>query len=237
MAAPCTTSIIPTAPSPTFSQFAFYGLSNYTANPSAYNSKVFINTPITSDDAGNIYFGFQVTGSNPLGSGERHCPHRPRRHRPPGPAAWSLVTSRAAIRVRQGGRQRRPGRQQRRQDALRRGQQRQQRDRQLRLRGRSQQHHAGAAERGRLLGSLARAISPICPTTARPRRRSGRTARSTWASWKIPSRITTTAAGSCSSRPTLLPEGTPGAFGWDDTVSIVPASMIPSYHGQLPATC
>jgi hypothetical protein len=29
----------------------------------------------------------------------------------------------------------------------------------------------------------------------------------------------------------LSQEKTPGAFGWDDTVSIVPASMVPAYHG------
>src|SRR5262249_19047404 len=29
----------------------------------------------------------------------------------------------------------------------------------------------------------------------------------------------------------LLTEKTPGAFGWDDTASIVPASMVPSYSG------
>jgi len=49
----------------TVGQLAFYGLANYAANQAAFDGSVFINTPITSDRAGNIYFGFQVTGSNP----------------------------------------------------------------------------------------------------------------------------------------------------------------------------
>lgn len=48
-------------------QIAFYGGANYLANPAAYNSTVMINTPLTSDRYGNIFFGFQVTGSNPIG--------------------------------------------------------------------------------------------------------------------------------------------------------------------------
>jgi len=47
-------------------QLAFYGLSNYQQNPSAYDANVLINTPITADAAGNIYFGFLVTGATPL---------------------------------------------------------------------------------------------------------------------------------------------------------------------------
>jgi hypothetical protein len=47
-------------------QVAFFGLSNYQANPSAYNNSVFINTPLTVDGQGNVYFGFYVTGPNPL---------------------------------------------------------------------------------------------------------------------------------------------------------------------------
>jgi hypothetical protein len=46
-------------------QFAFFGLGNYTTNPTAFNNTVFISTPLTADAAGNIYFGFQVTGANP----------------------------------------------------------------------------------------------------------------------------------------------------------------------------
>ncbi len=46
-------------------QKAFYGISNYTNNPSAYNASIYINTPLTVDSQGNIYFGYAITGSNP----------------------------------------------------------------------------------------------------------------------------------------------------------------------------
>ena len=58
---------------PTIVQEAFYGLSNYTANESAYNSSIYINTGLTVDSSGNVYFGFTETGTNPV----RH--HRRRR--------------------------------------------------------------------------------------------------------------------------------------------------------------
>ncbi|MEP6635492.1 MAG: Ig-like domain-containing protein [Acidobacteriota bacterium] len=44
---------------------AFYPLSAYNANPAAYNSTIFVNTPITADPTGNIYFGFRVQGNAP----------------------------------------------------------------------------------------------------------------------------------------------------------------------------
>jgi hypothetical protein len=45
----------------------FYGEAAYTADPAACDGTVFINTPLTSDSAGNVFFGFVVTGSNPAG--------------------------------------------------------------------------------------------------------------------------------------------------------------------------
>ncbi len=47
-------------------QIAFFGTSAYNADPTDFNNNVFINTPITSDSAGNIYFGFRVTGTTPV---------------------------------------------------------------------------------------------------------------------------------------------------------------------------
>jgi len=47
-------------------QQVFYTtLANYQANASAFNSTVFINTPITADSSGNVFFGFRVQGTAP----------------------------------------------------------------------------------------------------------------------------------------------------------------------------
>jgi hypothetical protein len=44
---------------------AFYGLSNYLANPAGFNSSVWIDTPMTPDSKGDIFFGFTVQATAP----------------------------------------------------------------------------------------------------------------------------------------------------------------------------
>ena len=50
-------------PSGSRGQSAFYGLANYTAAMATFNANVKISTPITADRYGNIFFGFIVTGT------------------------------------------------------------------------------------------------------------------------------------------------------------------------------
>lgn len=54
------------SPSASITQVAFFGMDNYQANPAAYNQNVKICTPITSDCEGNVYFGYQVLGATPI---------------------------------------------------------------------------------------------------------------------------------------------------------------------------
>jgi hypothetical protein len=49
---------------------AFYGLDAYGRDSASFNSSVFVNTPLTTDSQGNVFFGFRVQGTapSPLGT-------------------------------------------------------------------------------------------------------------------------------------------------------------------------
>jgi hypothetical protein len=46
--------------------FYFYGEQNFASDPTVYKKNVQIDTPLTTDAAGNLYFGFIVLGSTPI---------------------------------------------------------------------------------------------------------------------------------------------------------------------------
>jgi len=51
----------------TVSHLYFYGKKNYKKNPAAYKQNIQISTPLTTDAAGNLFFGFLALGPTPLG--------------------------------------------------------------------------------------------------------------------------------------------------------------------------
>jgi hypothetical protein len=66
-------------PSAPIREVFYTSVANYNANAAAYNNAIFVNTPITADANGNIYFGFRVQGGR-AGSSKHHaerlCPDR-----------------------------------------------------------------------------------------------------------------------------------------------------------------
>ncbi len=46
-------------------QVFYTTLANYLGNAAAYNASIFINTPLTADSNGNVFFGFRVQGTAP----------------------------------------------------------------------------------------------------------------------------------------------------------------------------
>ena len=49
------------------SRLAFYGIENFEKDPATAAALIQINTPITADSEGNVFFGFIVSGPNPIG--------------------------------------------------------------------------------------------------------------------------------------------------------------------------
>ena len=62
-----TTDQVDVPGTPVMDRLAFYGIANYGANPARFDTTVQICTPLTTDAQGNVYFGYRSTGTNPLG--------------------------------------------------------------------------------------------------------------------------------------------------------------------------
>jgi hypothetical protein len=211
--------------SPVIGQIAFYGLAYYLADTNAYLSNVFIDTPLTSDRYGNIFFGFQVTGSTPtnLQSGIARIDFN-------GTGTWiaasNAVTNAAISQVAMNCA-----------PAL------------------SNDHKTlyiavnnGYSGYGYLVALDSRTLAPLQSVRLKDVKNPGNDANvdddgtaspavgpdgdvyfgvleNPWYSnndrgWML------------HFNSTLTQTKLPGAFGWDDTASVVPASMIPTYHGS-----
>ena len=202
-------------------QTAFFGNASYAASKSAYDSSVFVSTPLTSDSAGNVYFGYRVTGSNPLGlqSGiARVAPNGSATYistmTASGDGAMSQVVQNCA-----------PA---------------------LSHDGKSVYVTVSNGTSGYLLSLNSSTLAPqskvalIDPFGGSPAWLSdnGTASPTVGPDGDVYIGSLETNFGTNHGRGYLLhfsadlsQTKTPGAFGWDDTASVVPASMVPSYHG------
>jgi len=208
-------------------QVVFYGASNYRAKRRAYLTGVFINTPIVSDNAGNVFFGFYVSGPTPLNLQSGIA-----RVADDGTGTWVSAASAASdaaitkvvhncapalsndgntvyVAVSDG-------------DGLGSG--------------------AGylLALDSHTLTTIAeqRLQDPLSWTDA-DLNDNGTASPTVGPDGNVYYGVLESSFGSNHARgwllhfdPMLQPTGAPGAFGWDDTASVVPASLVPSYQGS-----
>lgn len=201
---------------------AFYGAHSFNADPDVYRSHVYINTPITADRYGNIFFGFQVTGPTPLSlqSGVARISHIRR-------GQWVAATTAAGN----------PGIAKVAHNCA------------PALSNDNRGvfvavNEAGGA--GYLLALDSRTLATIAAVRLKDPRSGadavlyddGTASPTVGPDGDVYFGVLENPFGSNNGRGWLLhfdamlqPKGVPGAFGWDDTASIVPASMVPSYQG------
>jgi hypothetical protein len=201
----------------------FYGEANYAAAKDALDAAVFINTPITADAQGNIYFGFIALDGNPakLASGIA-------RIGADGSASWAGAAALADdSAIDKSATNSAPA---------------------LSADGKTLYLAVnGKDQRGYLLALDAATLAPqakvllLDPQT-------GQVARVSDDSTASPTigpdgdvyfGVQETTYGQHNARgwllhfdATLAQTKIPGSFGWDDTPSIVPASMVPGYSGS-----
>ena len=205
----------------------FYGSAAYNASPAAFDASVFVNTPLTVDAQGNVYFGFVVTAANPAGlaSGIARVDAN-------GVGVWTSASVAAAdAAIAKVAMNSAPA---------------------LSPDGRTlyvavnTAPQAGVVQAGYLLAldsttlglkSRAALVDPAAGTLARISDDSS-ASPTVGPDGDVYYGVLETTFGSHNARGWLLhfdaalaPKGVPGGFGWDITTSIVPVSMVPSYAG------
>ena len=216
--------------SPVIGQIAFYGLNNYMASVSVYSNNVFIDTPITSDRYGNIFFGFQVIGSTPLNlqGGIARIDYN-------GTCTW-LAASNAAgdSAIKKVSQNCAP--------ALSND------HKTLYFAVNNSSTWSDFSDYGYLVSVDSRTLAPIAKVLLKDVKNPGNTAYMPddgtaspmigpdgdvyYGVLEYPADSNHDRGWMLHFNSTLTQSKIPGAFGWDDTASVVPASMVPSYHGS-----
>ncbi len=203
-------------------RLAFYGLSNYQENPAAYDASVIINTPLTADQQGNIFFGFIVQGATAAGLESGIA-----RMNAAGEGSWVSVTSASGDSTMT-------------EVAL---------NSAPALSPDQTVVYVAISNStwGYLVALSAQTLAPMAQVLLRDPESGGLAGLTDDSSaspsigpdgdvyfgvFENPFPENNDRGWLLHFNATLSTLKTPGAFGWDDTVSMVPASMVPSYQGK-----